>query len=96
MVLVCSGLLAFGGWMLSIEERYGAHNHIYFDSNSGDSIIMIDPQTKLTIAKGIIAQKTLQQVFIQPKTDTIELSDWMEQQAGYMVPVEFNFKTNPQ
>lgn len=82
------GLIFFGLWALDIEDRYGANNNIYFDGKENDTVVMTYRSTKQTIAKGQIQRKTWDKVFIKSETDTLDLNDWIKQEAGDAIGIK--------
>lgn len=77
---------------LGIEDYYGINNHIYFDGKENDTIVMTEKSTGQYITKGQIQRKTWNRVFIKTDNDSLDLKDWIEKKAGYMVEVNCELK----
>lgn len=77
---------------LGIEDYYGRNHHIYFDGKENYIVIMEDKNTNKFIVEGQIQRKTWNRIFIKTEKDTLDLNDWIEQKAGYMVEVNCELK----
>ena len=77
---------------LGIEDYYANNNHIYFDGKENDIIVMTDKINSQFIAKGQIQRKTWNRIFVKTDNDTLDLKDWIEKKAGYMVEVNCELK----
>ncbi len=78
--------------VLGIEDYYGNNNHIYFEGKENDSIVMKDITTNQFISKGKIQRKTWSRIFVKTEKDTLDLKDWIEKKAGYMIEVNCELK----
>jgi hypothetical protein len=77
---------------MMIEDNYLGHEHVYFDSSKGDTVILSDGITDRFIAKEQVQCKTWDKVFIKTGNDTIEILDWIKRNAINITYVESELK----
>lgn len=68
LLLVLFGCIAWGLYLMDIEDHYGDLQEIYFDSKSGD--IIVNNQTKKF---GVISKKWNRADVITKENDTLDL-----------------------
>lgn len=74
-------LMTLGLWALDIEDFYGNKNEIYWEGSSGDSIKLIDDNTKQVLATGIL-EKTWHRINIKTNQKEIDILAWLENETG--------------
>lgn len=71
LIIVCLlGFIAWGFYLMDIEDHYGDLQEIYFESENGDLIL-----NKETKQFGIISKKVNRADVVNQKNDTLDLHD---------------------
>lgn len=83
MVLFVSflSLMAFGLWVMDVEDLYGDKQEIFWEGKSGDTIKLIDDNTKQVLATGIL-KKTWHRINIKTPAKEIDIFEWLENETG--------------
>lgn len=73
--------VAFGLWVMDVEDLYGDKQEIFWEGKSGDTIKLIDDNTKQVLATGIL-KKTWHRIKIKTHEKEIDIYEWIENEAG--------------
>ncbi|MEP2278475.1 hypothetical protein [Maribacter sp.] len=94
IILIIIIVMVVGGFLhlLEIEDYYGRNNHVFFDGNKNDTILILDRGNDQIIAKGLIQRKSWNRVFIKSDNDTLDLNDWINLKAEYLADVKCELK----
>ncbi|WP_029269503.1 hypothetical protein [Flavobacterium sp. KJJ] len=70
LIIIIFGFIAFGLYLIEIDDHYGDLQEIYFETKSGD--IIINKQTK---EFGVIAKNWKRADIITKENDTLDLNE---------------------
>lgn len=84
--------MALGFWSMDIEDLYGDKQEIYWQGSSGDTVKLIDSNTEVLLATGIL-KKTWHRINVISNGSEEDIVDWLEKETGlYYVETEQKFK----
>jgi|GEM_PF-1285340 len=73
--------IVIGLWGMDVEDLYGNKQEIFWDAHSGDTIKLVDDETKLEIARGIL-KKTWHRIHIKTNNTELDINDWIDNEIG--------------
>ncbi|RZL43323.1 MAG: hypothetical protein EOO93_28415 [Pedobacter sp.] len=86
--------MAIGLWAMDVEDLYGDKQEIYWQGSSGDTIKLIDYNTKEHLTTGIL-KKTWHRIHVQSNGKELDIFNWIEKETGeYYIETSQEFKDN--
>lgn len=73
--------MSFGLWVLDIEDLYGDKQKIFWEGSSGDTVKLVDYNTKQLLATGIL-KKTWHRINVQSNNTEADILGWIENETG--------------
>ena len=73
--------MGFGLWVMDIEDLYGNKQEVFWEGSSGDTIKLIDYNTKALLATGIL-KKTWHRIKVQNNGAETDILGWIEKETG--------------
>ncbi|WP_316807388.1 hypothetical protein [Pedobacter agri] len=73
--------MGFGLWALDIEDLYGDKQKIFWEGSSGDTVKLVDYNTKKLLATGIL-KKTWHRINVQSNNTEADILGWIENETG--------------
>lgn len=73
--------MGFGLWALDVEDLYGSRQEIFWEGSSGDTVKLIDYNTKVLLATGIL-KKTWHRIKVQSNGQEVDILGWIEKETG--------------
>lgn len=82
--------MAFGLWAMDVEDLYGDKQEIFWEAKSGDTVKLIDHNTKVLFAIGIL-KKTWHRINVASNGKEDDIVGWIKKETG-LYYVETNQK----
>ncbi|RZK52329.1 MAG: hypothetical protein EOO87_15485 [Pedobacter sp.] len=73
--------MAIGLWAMDVEDLYGNRQDIFWEGSSGDTVKLIDYNTKALLATGIL-KKTWHRIKVQSNDQEADIMRWIEKETG--------------
>jgi len=73
--------MAIGLWAMDVEDLYGNRQDIFWEGSSGNTVKLIDYNTKALLATGIL-KKTWHRIKVQSNGQEADIMRWIEKETG--------------
>ena len=73
--------MAIGLWAMDVEDLYGNRQDIFWEGSSGDTVKLMDYNTKALLATGIL-KKTWHRIKVQSNHQEADIMRWIEKETG--------------